>query len=398
MQQEIKKNISLLLMCSKNKACEALKQTVSSLPFTVDICSSVDEAFNIQSKSPRDIVITEYDLDEMSGLEFLQTIFEKHKQSARVVIGRTVDEQQVIKAVIKGVACAYIDENADQSLIKKKLEDIARVRNSISNKKLLDILPGTNEFPINMRVYELLMESINDDKPIPEIAKIISNDVTLTTKVLQVANSAFYGNFSGTSVEKAIIYMGLNPVKDIVLMHSLSANLNMNSTQNKELELIVKHSIETNYYLHAISRKVENCPITPLNSSIGIIHDIGKLVQLVFFPMEYNAIDEYREENQGTDYYTCEIETGNEAVSHSQIGAYFLRCWNFNQYSVEAALYHHEPELASDDMRPCVEALFLANTIADIRDGFELSLEDALARCKSIDLNPEDILTILPPI
>jgi HD-like signal output (HDOD) protein len=199
-------------------------------------------------------------------------------------------------------------------------------------------------------------------------------------------------------VEKAILYMGLNPVKDIVLLHSLAANLHMNSNQNKELEVIIKHSIEVNYYFHAIAKKMGNCPITVLNNSIGVIHDIGKLVQLVFFPIEYNSIDEYREENPNTDYYSSELATDNAAISHSEIGAYFLRCWNFNQYSIEAALYHHEPEQASDEMRPCVEALFLANTIADIRDGFDLSIEDALKRCIHVKLEAKDIMTILPPM
>jgi HD-like signal output (HDOD) protein len=398
MHQIIEDSTSLLLMCSKNHACEELKKTVLSLPFTVDVCHSREEAINLQNQFPRDIVLTEYELDNETGLDFLQAIYQHNKQSTRVVIGRDVNLQHIVKAVIKGVACAYIEENATQASIRTKLQDIARVRRSMTNKKLLEILPGSNEFPINMQVYELLMDAIHADRPIHEIAEIVTKDITLTAKVLQVANSAFYGNFSGTSVEKAIIYMGLNPVKDIVLMHSLSANLNMNSTQNKELEEIVKHSIETNYYFHAISRKADICPITPLNSSIGIIHDIGKLVQLVFFPMEYNAIDEYREENPGTDYYSCEIATGNLAIKHSEIGAYFLRCWNFNQYSVEAALYHHEPELATEDMRPCVESLFLANTIADIRDGFDISLEEALGRCKRVKLQPQDILTILPPL
>jgi HD-like signal output (HDOD) protein len=192
--------------------------------------------------------------------------------------------------------------------------------------------------------------------------------------------------------------MGLSPIKDIVLLHSLSSNLKMSSAQNDKLEEIIKHSIETNYYMHAIAKKAGNCPITSLNNSIGIIHDIGKLVQLVYFPLEYNIIDEFREENPAIDYYNSELQTGNESLSHSEIGAYFLRCWNFNQYSVEAALFHHSPEEASHDMKPCVEALYLANTIADIRDGYKLSLDDALERCTRINLEANDILTILPPV
>jgi len=392
------KQLSVLLMCNQNKACAVLKETVRSLPFDVHICNSREEAVKTQLESPCDIVVTEYQLEDSNGIDFLSSILEKSKMSARIIVGDKANEELIIKSVIKGIACAYIEDTNDGTLIKRKLEDIARVRATMTNTKLMELLGDNNEFPINMSVYELLIEAINEDLPLPYIAKIISKDVTLTAKVLKVANSAFYGNFNGTSIEKAILYMGLNPVKDIVLLHSLATNLKMNSAQNNALEEIVKHSIETNYYMHAIAKKAGNCPITSINNSIGIIHDIGKLVQLVYFPMEYRNIDEYRVENPSVDYNACEINTGNASISHSEIGAYFLRCWNFNQYSVEAALFHHDPEEATEEMKPCIEALFLANTIADIRDGFNVSLDDAIARCTKIKLQPHDILTILPPL
>ncbi|XOB65937.1 HDOD domain-containing protein [Deferribacteres bacterium DY0037] len=389
---------SVILMCRKNASCQMLKDTVASLPFDTYICNNEQHAFDILEKQSIDIIITEFDLEESSGISFLQAILERSKQNTRIIFGHQANEEIIIKSIIKGTACAYIDDSTKPELLKKKLLDIARIRADMTNQKILEILPGSNEFPIDMSVYEELMEAINDEKPLPDIATIIAKDITLTAKVLQVANSAFFGSFCGTSIEKAIIYMGMNPVKDIVLLHSLSANLQLNSAQNRELESIVRHSIETNYYMHAIAKKSGTCHITTLNSSIGIIHDIGKLVQLVFFPMEFNSITEYRNDNPNTDYYTCELETGNISLKHSEIGAYFLSCWNFNQYSVEAALYHHEPELATDEMRPCIEALFLANTISDIRAGYNLSLEDALARCLHIDMEPSDILTILPPL
>lgn len=389
---------SVLLMCNKHKNCDYLQNTVSSLPFEVTICETEDEAIEFIENNPQDIIISEYELEHSNGVEFLKSVYEKQRNSTRIIVGSHANEELIVKAVIKGIACTYIEEASDNELVVKKLTDIARVRSSVINDKILDVFPSANDFPINMTIYEKIMEAINEDAPLPVISKLVSRDVTLTAKVLQVANSAFFGNFYGVSIEKAIIYMGLNPLKDIVLLHSLSTNLKMNTAQNKALEEVVRHSINVNYYLHAIAKKTEDCPITTLNSSIGIIHDIGKIVQLAFFPLEYATIEEYREENPTTDYYKCETETGNLNINHGQLGSYFLRCWNFNQYAIEAALFHHEPESASEEMKACVEALFLANTISDIRDGYDISLEEALTRCTAIKLTQEDILTILPPV
>jgi len=392
------RNTRILVLSSESSSCSNLKDTISHLDFQVDCCTDVNTALKLQMEEPRDMVIAEYEFENTSAVEFLKHILTSGHTSTRVLVGDKANEEQIIKAIVKGVACTYLDKSLSREKIAVKLEDISRVRGSMNNPKLMSLLDQGNSLPISMVVYEQFMEAVNEDKSIPEISEIISKDITLTAKVLKVANSAFYGNFNSNSVEKAIIYMGLITVKDIVLLHSLSANLNMTAAQNEELEDIVRHSIITNYYMHAIAKKSGNCPITPINNSIGIVHDIGKLVQLVFFPLEFNNIVEFRQENRNTDYYTCETATGNAGIKHSEIGAYFLQCWNFNQYSIEAALFHHEPENASEVAKPYVEAIFLANTIADIRDGYNLSLKDALARCTEIDLDADDILTILPPI
>jgi len=127
---------SILLMCSKNKACETLKQTVESLPYNIDICESIDEAMKLQSDSPRDIVIAEYELENYSGLEFLQDVFAQHKQSTRIIVGAHANEEKIIKAVIKGVACAEYLKKLDDYFIKEKLEDIIKIGKQILSLKI----------------------------------------------------------------------------------------------------------------------------------------------------------------------------------------------------------------------------------------------------------------------
>lgn len=390
--------VSLLILCNNNHACIAVKEILGDLPFNLTICETPDEALELLSQIPHDIIITEYNINsDTTGIAFLKKASELNPLSTRLIVGDKANEEIIIKSVIKGIACAYIDSSNDKAAIRAKLVDFARVQTSMDNPILCNLNVKTNNFPIVMSIYEDLMNAINMDFTIGQIAKIVSSDITLTSKILHVANSAFYGSFSGTSVEKAIIYMGLNTVRDIVLMHSLSANLNMNANQNAALETTVRHSVITNYYMHQIAHMYRQCQLSTLNNSVGIIHDIGKLIQLVYFQQEHLGIEEYRKEHPNTDYYTCEKLSGNSTVSHADLGAYFLKLWNFNQYAIETALFHHTPELASDNTRPCVEALYLANVLSDIRDGFDLSLEDAVKRCTVIKADPEVLMNIPVP-
>jgi HD-like signal output (HDOD) protein len=374
-----------------------VKEILGNLKFDMTIAATAAEGYDLLTNREFDIIVTEFDLDDSDGIKFLQFAASLNSFSTRLIVGSSANEEVIVKAIIKGIACAYIDSASNRKLIAAKLGDMARIHTSMDNKRLKEIHSGSNSFPIVMNIYEQLMNAINNDLPIGKIAQIVSHDVTLTSKILHVANSAFYGSFAGTSVEKAIMFMGLNTVKDIVLMHSLSANLNMTSEQNQYFEVTVRHSVDTNYYLHSISHIYRECQLSTLNNSVGIIHDIGKIIQLVFFPLEFRSIAEFREENPSTDYFTSEHESGNISVNHAEVGAYFLKMWNFNQYAVESALFHHSPELASDNTKACIEALFLANTIADIRDGYDLSIEEAVQRCTIIKADPNVLMSIEPP-
>lgn len=390
-------DISLLILCNHSRACMDVKEVLGCLRFDMTIAANTEEAYDLLTKRNFDIIVSEFDLDGTDGIKFLQYAASLNSFSTRLIVGNSANEDVIVKAIIKGIACAYIDSSSNRQLIMAKLADMARVHTSMDNKRLRQIHNGSNSFPIVMNIYETLMNALNNDLPLGRIAQIVSGDVTLTSKILHVANSAFYGSFAGTSVEKAIIFMGLNTVKDIVLMHSLAANLNMTAEQNHYFETTVKHSVETNYYLNSISHIYRECSLSPLNNSVGIIHDIGKIIQLVFFPLEFQSISAYRREHPNTDYFTCERESGNFSVNHAEVGAYFLKMWNFNQYAVESALFHHTPELASANTKACVEALFLANTLSDIRDGYDLSLEEAVGRCTVVKADPAVLMDIEPP-
>jgi len=390
-------DISLLVLCNHSRACMDIKEVLGNLRFDMTVAANTEDAYDLLTKKNFDIIVSEFDLDGTDGIKFLQYAASLNNFSTRLIVGSSSNEDTIIKAIIKGIACAYIDSSANRQLIMSKLADMARVHTSMDNRRIRQIHNGSNSFPIVISIYETLMNAINNDLPIGKIAQIVSGDVTLTSKILHVANSAFYGSFAGTSVEKAIMFMGLNTVKDIVLMHSLSANLNMTAEQNQYFEATVTHSVDTNYYLHCISHIYRECSLSPLNNSVGIIHDIGKIIQLVFFPLEFRSISEYREDNPNTDYFTCEKESGNFAINHAEIGAYFLKMWNFNQYAVESALFHHTPELASANTKPCVEALFLANTLSDIRDGCDISLQEAVDRCSVIKADVSVLMNIQPP-
>ena len=73
---------------------------------------------------------------------------------------------------------------------------------------------------------EVLNLAQSDEVDIAEIARIISRDPALSGKILRTVNSSFYGRSQSVSqVSHALVILGLQSVKTLVLGFSLVGNL-----------------------------------------------------------------------------------------------------------------------------------------------------------------------------
>src|SRR5437763_16726993 len=84
---------------------------------------------------------------------------------------------------------------------------------------------------IAVQVLELAQK---DHVDIAEIARIISKDPALSSKILRTVNSSFYGRSQSVSqVSQALVILGLQSVKTLVLGFSLVNNLQQQAKGNK---------------------------------------------------------------------------------------------------------------------------------------------------------------------
>ena len=89
--------------------------------------------------------------------------------------------------------------------------------------------------------------------------------------------------------------------------------------------------------------------------SVGLTHDIGKIILLQFYPDRYQEIIDNQRKNPGISFYESELDLGLHENTHAEIGAYFLDWWNLPEIIVEVALFHHAPEKASEHYKEIVD-------------------------------------------
>ncbi len=206
-----------------------------------------------------------------------------------------------------------------------------------------------------------IISTVEDPKSsAAQLHKIVSHDPALVTRILKVVNSAFYG-LPGqiASVERAIVLLGLNAVKNI----AVAASLGQMFRGVKLCDGFTARDLWTHCVAVAvISRELAKQSKLPLSDEAflaGMIHDIGILVSLQTWPEQIRAACE--KAKTGANFIEAEIET--VGVDHQLLGKSLAEKWQFPLSCQLVAGHHHNPETLSDGSRTLVTLVHIADTL-----------------------------------
>jgi HD-like signal output (HDOD) protein len=206
-----------------------------------------------------------------------------------------------------------------------------------------------------------------------QLHQIVSHDPALVTRILKVVNSAFYG-LPGqiASIERAIVLLGLNAVKNI----AVAASLGQLFRGTKLCDGFTAKDLWTHCIGVAVTArdlaKQAKLPLADEAFLAGMIHDLGLLVQLQTSPEKIKSVcDQAKTDTRGF----CEIERDIIGVDHQQLGVGLAELWKFPRPCQLVAGFHHSPDQLSGD-RALVNLVHVADTIvAQAKIGFNLTAE-----------------------
>ena len=215
--------------------------------------------------------------------------------------------------------------------------------------------------PVLTVVNKLLSDQ---DAPLKNVAQALSSDEGLTSRVLRLVNSAYYGLPRRIStVPLAITILGARAVKNQVVNIAFADLMNSLGAGRKEYEVLWRHAIKTAAWAKAIAAKFGNADEEEAFTA-GLVHDIGKAVSLRLKPGDYGKVV-LESSRSGKDLRGVEEQV--LGFDHSRIGAYAAEKWKLPQTLVGAIRWHHEPEGVRDEeevIRKLVETVHLADILA----------------------------------
>lgn len=228
---------------------------------------------------------------------------------------------------------------------------------------------------ITMRIVEL----VEDPKSTAQdLHKVISNDPALCSRILKVVNSSFYG-LPGQigSINRAIVMLGLNAVKNIAIAASLAKLFRGGElTTSFSARDLWTHSNAT----AAASKMIANSLRLGLSDEAflaGLIHDIGIMVELQHdrekLASVFNKLEVDKDGNCSSDFMA--IERSVFGCDHSLFGATLCESWKFPKSFVCVCGHHHDPKHLPHENRTLPWMVWIADRLsAEAKRGFRLDL------------------------
>ena len=189
---------------------------------------------------------------------------------------------------------------------------------------------------------------------------MISNDPSLTSKVLRVVNSSFYGFPNRiTTVTHAIVILGFNTIKSIALSSTIFDVFRRNVTPGDfDRTQFWKHSIGCGSAAKAIGRRL-NYPMLEELFIAGLLHDVGKIVMDQYMPEKFVEVLNVV---HSRDCLIAEAEMEVLGATHADVGAWLFEKWNLSKGLIETTRCHHNPALAGENQK-LAEIIHLADIL-----------------------------------
>ncbi len=229
------------------------------------------------------------------------------------------------------------------------------------SKKIINKIKNFKKLPSLPQVLLKLIDTCNSDDPdLKKVSKIISQDPSLSVKVLQLVNSAYMGLRSKIySIEKATVYLGLDAIMTIAISASVQKAFSPSSNKTSaKLSQFWWHSIMCALVAKKIA--VRTSYDSPDEAFLaGLLHDLGKLVLWVNYEKKYAEIEKELGENSNLIY----LEEEKLGVNHCEVGAWLVHQWKLKSFMADAVFYHHEAGDNISDAFPLVKIVYAANAL-----------------------------------
>jgi HD-like signal output (HDOD) protein len=318
---------------------------------------SGEQALRLLQESSFDVLVTDIRMPGMSGIELLTEVVKTQPEILRIVLSGTADHEITLKTA--DLAHQYLMKPCDPKVLRATIERALSLKFMLQDASLRRVISSLRTLPSLPSVYSDLMEALSSpDISSSTVGSIVARDIGMTSKLLQLANSSFFG--TGRTVldpAAAVGYLGYETIRSLALQVAVFSQFDGARIPEFSIEALQTHSARVAARARVIAQNAR-LSVGAVNDCVagGFLHDLGKLALAANLPYQYARAVRTSVHNS----LPIELAELQEfGATHSEVGAYLLWLWGIPDTVTEIVAFHHNPPLGAD-LTP-VAVVYMAN-------------------------------------
>ena len=365
----------LLFVDDEALVLQGLRRTLHGMrnEWEMTFVESAERALATLAREPYDAIVTDMKMPGRDGAQLLEEVKRHYPEMVRVVLSGEANRDAVFRSI--GTTHQYLCKPCDPQELRMRLAQAFVMRDLLRNPAIRAVVSGLKSIPSLPALYhEIMAELRTEDTSLERIARIVSKDVGMTAKILQLANSAFMGTrYEISNPTQAVTLIGTETVRALVLSVHVFSQFEDQQGVAGYWTTLWEHSIAVACLAQRIAA-AEKCAKNLVDESFtaGLLHEIGKLVLLAQMPREYGAILETLAEKPTT---LSAAERERFGCTHADLGAYLMSIWGLPHPLIHAVAYHDRPAESVEKRFSSLTAVHGADAIVSSGNG-ALILQD----------------------
>ena len=350
-------------------------------------------ALAAMEKEPSDVVVADLDLGGINGPDLLNRIQTSYPKTIRFILGLEADRERMVKQVLG--THQFLGKPLDRATLKNSIEGAVALESWIPTNSIRELTSRIRTLPTIPSLYLEVQAALRSpDTTTDQVGSIIAKDMAMTTKLLQVLNSACFG-FSRkiTNTTEAVGILGFETVNSMVMTIKLLSQYDKVKPVYFSIDRLWRHSTDVARSAKQIARwQTDDAVLAEMAFTAGLMHDIGKVVLAANFDEQYRGAQSLARKQA---LPLCEVEKEIFGATHGEIGAYLLGLWGMPVDLLEVAALHHYPARGRSKEFTALTAVHVANVlereITLDQDGLPVSKldESYLAEVGALESVPE---------
>jgi len=229
---------------------------------------------------------------------------------------------------------------------------------SLDQKQMEKVVSGF-QIPIKPEVLTNIQQLMSITEPdIEEVAALVSNDIGLSSAILKIINSPFYGmNRRISEIKQAVMMLGLTTINSLVTAIALRGAFEGEAAIS--LERFWDDATDVANAMTFLGQKVKSEIPVDMLYTLGLFHDCG----IALLALKYPDYKDILIEANNSQTNSVALEEQHYQTNHAVLGFYVASSWNLPKELCQMILIHHDNQAivaASDKQQQLALAVLKA--------------------------------------